>query len=364
MRFSLSTNATSASGFRNGGFYGINVQRQNYTAAFYYRPLAGAYVAGGKLNIGLKDSTGQITYGNSTIDVSQAPVGIWLNYNSTISVFSAAPSTNNFFFVEFPPGSMGDFEFNLLSCFPPTYKDRVNGARIDIAQALADLKPGFVRLPGGCDVVGPTIPQRFIWNNTIGPLENRPGRKGTWTGYNTGGFGLIEMLTFVEDIGAIPLLAVYGGYSFGQSVPQNELQPYVDEVVKELDFLIASPTNNAMGALRARLGRSEPFNIKYVEIGNEDNLGPAKDTYSYRWPAFYNALSQRYPQITYIATTTRSINTPPAVDEHYYTDPWFFIQNFRRYESNPRSGPKVFVAEFAVTSDGMYKFAGKKCRKN
>jgi alpha-N-arabinofuranosidase len=349
MRFSLNTNATSASGFRNGGFYGINVQSQNYTASFYYRPLAGAYVAGSKLNIGLRDSSGQITYGNSTIDVSQAPVGNWFYFNSTISVFSAAPSTNNFFFVEFPQGSKGDFDFNLLSCFPPTYKDRVNGARINIAQALADLKPGLVRLPGGCDVEGCAIPERFIWNNTIGPVKNRPGRKGTWTGYNTGGFGLIEMLTFVEDIGATPLLAVYAGYSIDHPVPENELQPYIDEVIDELDFLTASSTDNAMGALRARLGRSEPFNIKYVEIGNED----PQDTYSYRWPAFYNALSQRHPEITFVATTTTSINTPPAVDDHYYKDPWFFIQNFRQYESIPRSGPKVFVGEFAVMTDGM-----------
>ena len=124
-------------------------------------------------------------------------------------MFSAAPSTNNFFFVEFPPGSKGDFEFNLISCFPPTYKGRVNGARIDIAQALADVKPGIVRLPSGSDIEGLTIPERFILNNTAGLLKNRPGRIGTWAGFSTGGFGLIELFTFVEVIGATPLLAVY-----------------------------------------------------------------------------------------------------------------------------------------------------------
>ncbi len=234
-----------------------------------------------------------------------APVNSWFKFSSTISVLTAAPSTENFFFVEFLPDSKGDFEFNLVSCFPPTYKNRPNGARIDIAQALADLKPGFVRTPGGCDVEGRTIPNRFIWNNTIGPLENRPGRIGTNTGYNTEGFGLIELLNFTEDIGATPVLAVYAGFSISnRSVPQDQLQPYVDEVIKELDFLTASASNNSMGALRKRLGRSQPFDIKYVEIGNEDWESGAVKSYSYRWPAFYNALSQRYPNITSISTTS------------------------------------------------------------
>jgi alpha-N-arabinofuranosidase len=188
LRYTLIQNSTSPSGFKNGGFYGINVQARNYTASFYYRPLAGAYLADGKLNIGLRDSTGQITYGIATIDVSKAPADVWVNFTSTIPVFSNASSTNNFFFVEFPTGSNGSFEFNLLSCFPPTYKDRVNGARTDIAQVFADLKPGFVRLPGGDDLEGLSVPERFIWNNTIGLLENRPGRRGRWTGYNTEGF--------------------------------------------------------------------------------------------------------------------------------------------------------------------------------
>jgi alpha-N-arabinofuranosidase len=330
----------------------MNVQPQNYTASFYYRPSTEAYMPGGQLKIGFNDATGQVTYGITTVDVSKAPVNIWFNFIVTLPVFITAPSTKNFFFIEFPPNSKGDFEFNLVSCFPPTYQNRMNGARIDIAQTFADLKPGYIRLPGGNDLEGPTIPERFIWNNTVGLLENRPGRRGTWTGYNTEGFGLIELLTFAEDIGATPLLAVYAGYSLnGEAVPKDQLQPYIDEVVKEIDFVTASATNNRMGAWRASLGRAKPFNVKYVEIGNEDWINPAPNSYGYRWSALYDALSQRYPQITFIATTTKSINSPPAVDDHYYQVPLFFIQNFRRYETVPRPGPKVLVGEFAVIND-------------
>ena len=356
LRYSLVTSSTSASGFSNGGFYGMNLQAQNYIASFFYRPLSGASVANGKLYVGFSDSTGQVTYGISTVDVTKAPFDTWFQITTTIPVLSAAPSTKNLFFIEFPVGSKGDFEFNLISCFSPTFKNRINGARNDIAQAFADLKPGFIRLPGGNDLEGPTIPERFIWNNTVGLLENRPGRRGTWTGYNTEGFGLLELLTFAEDIGASPVLAIYAGYSLdGSAVPQDQLQPYIDEVVKELDFLTASPKNNRMGALRERLGRSQPFDIKYVEIGNEDIF--AANSYHYRWPAFYNALSQRYPNITFIATTTQQINSPPAVDDHDYQVPSFFIQNFRRYENVHRPTPKVLIGEFAVINDGHSKIS-------
>jgi alpha-N-arabinofuranosidase len=322
MKFSLAKSSTTPSGFRNGGFYGMHITAANYTASFYYRSLPGAHVETGKLKVGFSDLHANTIYGSSTIDVSTASIDTWLNFSSDISVFNAAPSTVNFFFVEFPIGSKGEFEFNLISCFPPTYKNRPNGARIDIAQVFVDLKPGFVRLPGGNDLEGRTIAERFIWNHTIGPLVNRPGRRGTWTGYNTEGFGLIELLTFTEDIGAIPILGVYAGFSLdGSAVAPNQLQPYVDEVIAELDFLMASANDNSMGALRKRCGRSEPFDIKYVEIGNEDFF--AWTTYAYRWSAFYNALSTRYPNITFIATTGTYINNPPAIDDHYYRLPSF-----------------------------------------
>ncbi|CAF3417108.1 unnamed protein product [Rotaria sp. Silwood1] len=268
LRYALITNSTLTSDFRNSGFYGMNIQARNYTARFFYRPLSGAYVASGKLNIGFSNSSGQIIYGMSAIDVFKTLIDIGFYFSFTIPVYSSAPITQNFFFIEFPPGSKGDFEFNLISCFSPTYKNRPNGARIDIAQAFADLKPGYVRLPGG--------------------------RRGTWTGYDTKGFGLIELLTFVVDIGATPVLAVYVEYSLDRkAVPPDQLQPYIDEVIKELDFLTASASNNRMGALRVRLDRSQPFDIKYVGIGNEDWIDPASSSYNHRWSAFYNALSQK-----------------------------------------------------------------------
>lgn len=169
-------------------------------------------------------------------------------------------------------------------------------------------------------------------------------------GYNTEGLGLLELATFVEDIGATPLLAVYAGYSLNrQSVPESQLQPYIDKAINEIDFLTASAENNPMGALRKSLGRARPFDIKYVEIGNEDIF--AFDSYAYRWPAFYNALSKRFPNISFIATIIPAGQTVPAVDDHKYASVGYFINNFRRYEHIPRPTPKVLVREFSVRND-------------
>lgn len=350
MKVTIGAGSTTASGFGNGGFYGIRVQSQNYTVSFFYRSSQGSSVSAGKLTVGFRDGTGSTTFAKTTIDVSNAPPNVWSNFSAILFATTTAPSTQNLFFVEFAAGSSGDFEFNLISCFPTTFNNRPNGARRDIAQAFADLKPGFVRLPGGNDLEGPSVPERFIWNQTIGPLQNRPGRQGTWTGYNTEGFGLLEMMTFVEDIGATPLLAVYAGYSLNHvSVPQDQLQPFIDEVINEIDFLTASADSNPMGALRKSLGRAQPFDLRYVEIGNEDFF--AVDSYRYRWPAFYNALSQKFPNITFTSTTTQGINPPPAVDDHDYQVPLYFINSFRRYEGIPRPSPKVVVGEFSVITD-------------
>ena len=301
--------------------------------------------------VGFRDSTASGTYGVSAINVSSAPVGRWSSFAAAINVPRAAAYSNNTFFIEFPRGSQGNFALNLISCFPPTFKGRPNGARMDIAKAFLDLKPGFIRLPGGNDLEGLTLAQRFNWNQTIGALQQRPGRQGTWTGFNTEGFGLLELMTFAEDIGATPVLAVYAGFSLDQtSVPEDQLQPYIDEVIDEIDFLTAPAAKNRMGAFRASLGRQEPFTVNYVEIGNEDFTPAATASYRYRWPAYYAALSKRYPNITFIATNMDPISSPPATDDHHYEGPSYFIDNFRHYESAPRSGPKVLIGEFSVSN--------------
>lgn len=352
LEVSFKEETKSISGFQNGGFFGMKIEESIYNVSFFFRSTSESFLPDGKFNVVLAEENRIFRFASTSVDVSSSTVDLWRKFQFQLVSTKQSSNSNNLFFIEFPIGSRGKFEFNLISCFPETFKNRENGARRDIAQLFADLKPGFVRIPGGNDLEGRSIDERFIWNETIGPLENRPGRRGTWTGFNTEGFGLIEMMNFVEDLGSTSVLAVFAGYSLDRkSVPQSEIGIFVDEVVREIEFLTAPSDRNVFGAERARLGRSEPFELKFVEIGNEDFIQPAPQTYGYRWAAFYETLSKLYPNITFIATTTQSIKTPPAVDDHDYQVPQFFIENFRRYERVPRSGPKVLIGEFAVIND-------------
>lgn len=345
----LTPNGNGVAGISNGGFSGIALPAQTYVGSFYYKPANGSKNAGNVVTASLRSSSGT-TYGSVPVKVAGVGPGQWKQFSFKITTSTAASNANNAIVLELPAGSTGSFSFNLISIFPPTFKQRGNGVRADIAQAFSDLKPGFIRLPGGNDIEGNSIPDRYIWNATIGPLVNRPGRNGTWQGYNTEGLGLMELLTFAQDIGAAPLLAFYAGYSLnGNVVPQSQLQPYIQSVLDELDFLFAG-SNNQFGRLRIQNGQSAPYNVKNIEVGNEDFLD-SSGSYKYRWPAFYSAMSKAYPNVDYVATTLQGISTPPTVDNHDYNTPKYFIDNFRRYDTVPRPGPKVFEAEFAVISD-------------
>jgi alpha-N-arabinofuranosidase len=166
--------------------------------------------------------------------------------------------------------------------------------------------------------------------------------------------GLFEWLTFCEDlVGAdgATILGVYAGYSLrGESVPEAELQPYIDEVLSELEYVLG-PADSPYGKLRARDGRREPFDVRYIEIGNEDWFS---DTYGYRWPAFYAQLSAAYPNLTFIATTTKGgVAFPSSVqfDQHFYGDGRNFLGLFNAWDNTPRSGSSsspILVTEYSV----------------
>lgn len=131
---------------------------------------------------------------------TEASPDTWVQQNFTLTPTSAAPNSNNSFYITFDASSVseGSLDFNLISLFPPTYKNRPNGLRKDLAEALAELNPKFLRFPGGNNLEGQQAPYLWKWNETIGPLQDRPGRPGTWGYENTDGLGLIEYLHWCE----------------------------------------------------------------------------------------------------------------------------------------------------------------------
>ncbi|KAK0482509.1 arabinofuranosidase [Armillaria novae-zelandiae] len=344
---------TGAVGFGNTGYFGIEVTRGSvYTASFFYRfPTASSFR--GNVNVGLQMTSGQVLASNS-IPVSGSHTS-WTQVKARLKPSTTPASTANIFTVtvDGTAASGQTINFAMFSLFPPTFKNRSNGMRVDIATALQDLGPSFFRFPGGNNLGG-TIAQRWQWNATLGSLVERPGRIGDWGYINTDGLGLLEYLTWCEDLNMEPIMAVWAGFALqGASVPQDQLGPYVQQAIDQIHFTISDPATNENAARRASLGHPEPFKLKYVEIGNEDFF--AASTYTYRWPAFVNALKAEFPDLHYIATSF-PFNpvlspAPTEYDNHLYASRSGMVQNGFFYDDVARDGTQYFEGEYASTTN-------------
>jgi alpha-N-arabinofuranosidase len=212
---------------------------------------------------------------------------------------------------------------------------------------MAGLAPTFLRLPGGNALEGNTIAERFQWKQTIGPLASRPGHQGPWGYRSSDGLGLLEYLEWCEDLGMVPVLGVYAGYSLNGSFvpPGPELQPHVQDALDEIEY-VTGDTTTVWGARRAADGHPDRFPLEYVEIGNEDFFD-GSGSYDGRFAQFHDAIKAAHPELRVIATAQVASRTPDVVDEHFYTTPRAFQRMAGRYDSFDRNGPKIFVGEYA-----------------
>ncbi|MEP6915585.1 MAG: alpha-L-arabinofuranosidase C-terminal domain-containing protein [Acidobacteriota bacterium] len=355
IRTSLRLDVTQASsgraaGVANDGYWGIPVKPDTrYRASFYAKAAPGF---AGPMTISIQSNDGKTVYASGTVaDVS----GTWKQYELTLQTGSLTPTTSARYVlaVERP----GTVWFSLVSLFPPTFNHQSNGFRPDIMQMMIDMKPKFLRFPGGNFLEGDRIEDRFKWKETLGPLPERPGHVGPWGYRSSDGLGLHEFLLWAEDLGAEPLLAVYAGYSLkGAHVnPGAELEPYVQDALDEIEY-VAGPATSKWGALRAKAGHPQPFTLTYVEVGNEDWFDKS-GSYDQRFVQFNRAIKARYPQLKVISTVgfeqpqplrVHSI-TPEVVDEHYYRTADVFLKMARGlYEPYDRRGPEIFVGEWAA----------------
>jgi alpha-N-arabinofuranosidase len=231
-------------------------------------------------------------------------------------------------------------------------------------QMLVDLKPEFLRFPGGNYVEGDTVETRFEWKKTIGPLEERPGHACPWGYHSTDGMGLLEFLEWCEDMKAEAVLAVYAGYSLkGAYVnPGPDLDPFVQEALEEIEYVIGD-VNTRWGARRARDGHPAPFRLTYVEIGNEDWFDKS-NSYDARFAQFHDAIKARYPNLKTISSIgnehpdhlrVRS-RRPDMLDEHYYRSTDEFLRMSPDYARKyDRAGPEIFVGEWGAHEDAKIK---------
>jgi alpha-N-arabinofuranosidase len=330
-------------GAANDGYWGIPVRpNTTYNASFYAK---GSGVSG-PLTVGIESVDGGMVYAEAQVSAITAG---WAQYSVTLTTSSVAVTDDARFVISV--GSPGTLWLNQVSLFLPTYHNRPNGNRVDLMQKMADLNPGFLRLPGGNYLEGNTIDQRFEWKNTVGPIQERPGHESPWGYRSDDGLGLLEYLEWCEDLNMQPLLAVYAGYSLnGTHVnPGAELQPYVQDALDEIQYLTGSTSTN-WGGKRAADGHPAPFPLTYVEIGNEDFFDTS-GSYDGRFAQFYDAIKAAYPMLQVIATAAVKSRTPDILDEHFYETPRAFEKDVHHYDSYSRTGPKIFVGEYAAQED-------------
>jgi alpha-L-arabinofuranosidase len=237
----------------------------------------------------------------------------------------------------------------VVSLFPPTYGERPNGLRPDLVELLREMRPKILRFPGGNYVEGVTVDTRWNWKQTIGPIWERPGHANSAWGYwSDDGLGLLEFLRLAEDLDATPVMAVWAGLTLnGTVVAQADLGQYVQDALDQIEYAIG-PVTSAWGARRAADGHPEPFDVPYVEIGNEDNLNRGTASYNaYRYPMFYDAIKAAYPQVKLIATASVTTRPMDLLDQHFYSSAGFFEAASTLYDGYSRSAAQVFVGEYA-----------------
>lgn len=345
---------TNPVGVANEGYWGIPSQpKTSYQVSFYAKSDG---TASGPLTVSLQSNDGAKTFAQAQVS---GITGEWAKYTATLTTDDSAPTSaaNHFVISTKTPGT---YWFDLVSLFPPTYKNRANGNRIDLMEKLAAMNPAFLRLPGGNYLEGDTIETRFKWKETIGDLAKRPGHPSCWRYPSSDGLGLLEFLEWCEDLKIQPVLAVYAGYSLkGTYVkPGPDLDPYVQEALEEIEY-VTGDVSTTWGKARAADGHPEPFLLTYVEIGNEDWFDKS-GSYDGRFAQIYDAIKAKYPNLQLIATTKVKSRTPDLIDEHRYTSPYNFEKDVAHFDRYDRNGPKIFMGEWASneTMPGVGKGQG------
>ena len=378
-------------GLVNEGYFGIGIQKgEQYRFSVWAKvaPLSSPQLGGGSdaqkqglLRIQLIDESSM----DERQELVEQELAITSNDWQKYSVVLTAPKTLKHAKLRIFLKGTNSVALEHISLFPVnTFKNRENGMRRDLAQALADLHPGVFRFPGGCIVEGTDLDTRYQWKNSVGPVENRPLNQNRWEHtfdyryfpdyYQSYGLGFFEFFQLAEDIGAEPLPIVSVGLACqfqnwdkeSAHVPLNELQPYIDDCLDLIEFA-NGPADSKWGKVRADMGHPAPFNMKYIGVGNEQ----WGEFYYQRLKPFVEAIRAKYPDIKIVGSSGPMPDDEPddtykfaegwkamralkadLVDEHYYRDEAWFLSHGLRYDGYDRKGPKVFAGEYACHGKG------------
>lgn len=376
LRVTLHNNAKGSIGLNNEGFRSMGIKNGlRYDFSVLYRQTT----TSNKMHIELVSDAGGVI-GGATITTGFTGAEWKKESVSFTANATVLKGSMNIWFE-----GDGSIDLDMVSLFPgDTWKNRPGGMRADMVQALADMKPGFIRFPGGCIVEGSNLEQRYQWKNTIGPVEERQliinrwnfeyARKLAPDYFQTFGLGFFEYFQLAEDIGAKPLPILNCGmacqFNSAEAVPVSDLDPYVQDALDLIEFANGDASTK-WGKVRAGMGHPASFNLTMMGIGNE-NWGPQ---YVERLQIFTKAIKAKYPafklvnssgtdpngaRFEYLDKQLRAMKAD-IIDEHYYRKPDWFFSNAKRYDNYPRNGVKIFCGEYAAHIEKDVKGELKNC---
>lgn len=361
----LSTSAVGAT-LENGGYDGIALKAGDlYDLSLMARKASGK---SGKLLISLVGEEGE-TLASKSITVGNAE---WKTLKATLKATKDAPKAR----LVIAPQTTGAVDIDMVSLFPRnTFKNRKNGLRADLAQVIADMKPKFVRFPGGCAAHGDGLDNMYLWKRSIGKLEERQHMPNIWNYHQTLGLGYYEYFLFCEDIGAEPLPVIpaavpcqnssHGGHGQQGGVPMDEMDAFIQDILDLIEWANGDAKTTKWGRVRAEAGHPKPFNLKYIGIGNEDLIS---NTFTERFNMIYDAVRAKHPEIIICGTVgpfyegsdyewgwkLAKEKEIPMVDEHYYVSPGWYIHNQDYYDHYDRNASEVYLGEYACHIAGRH----------
>jgi alpha-L-arabinofuranosidase len=346
LRLDVEPAADGRVGVANEGFFGIGVrQGEQYQLSLHAK---GADFKG-PLVVRLEDQDGAAC--SDAVKIENIAEG-WQKFDGVLT----GSKTDSKAQLVIEAGAKGTVWLDFVSLFAAkTWKNRPNGLRPDIADMIAGLRPGFVRFPGGCVVEAGSVETAYNWKLTVGPVEERQERWGPWNYRRTQGMGLFEYLQFCEDLGAEPLYVGFAGqtciFRGPQLVPMDNMGWVRDNLMDVVEYA-NGPAESKWGAMRAAAGHPAPFNLKLMEIGNE-NQGTE---FERRYNLIHEAIKSKYPDLKCFAdlswTSVESMQDAQwdIQDQHYYESPRWFATRFNEYDGRDRKLPPLYLGELAVTT--------------
>jgi alpha-L-arabinofuranosidase len=336
-RNALRVTANGAFALENEGYWGMNIVKGEKYA---FRLAARGDHFEGKLAVKVLGATGGVLASGEISGIG----GDWEYHPLDLTAAEGDPKAR----LEISGDGKGTLYLDMVSLMPgKTWKG--HGLRVDLAESLDALHPKFLRFPGGCWVEGDDFAHMNHWKNTIGNIDTRTPLWNIW-GYNaTHGLGFYEYLQFCEDLGAEPLFCINVGMSHKETIPMDRMSQWVQDALDAIEYA-NGPTNSVWGAMRAAAGHPAPFNLKLMEIGNENG---GFNGYVEHYRLFYNAIRAKYPEIRFVADGWDDFGAeqPDLVDDHYYDSPEWFMRHANQYDKTDRKSPKIFVGEYAVTKN-------------